>query len=331
MNRPSMLVALGVAALSLSLAGCPKGLPGVGGGGGAVDPNSCSGYDAAGEVGLKVKAFLGATAQLDAKVRETEAIVKNSCIIMGKELQMAPGDLEGDTKSVCTRVINTIDENMKVAIKADAKLNVEYKPAVCTVDAQASAKAAAECEAKAEADVSVTCEGTCSGTCKGECEGTAGTGGSEGQCNGVCKGSCEGSCEGNAEVEASAECKASAEVKASVEVQCTEPELKIEAEASAVVDASKAEMTLKALRTGLPKILSVKARLKPLQAAIKGWAATAKDLAKSAKDIGQKFGNQVLCISGQLTAAAGMVAGLTASVDVQVEVSVSASASAGVE
>lgn len=333
MNR--LLLSLGLVAITTALTGCPKGLPGRGGSG-AVDPNSCGNYSTT-DTGRKIKAFLTATADLETTVVETEKVVKQSCIMMGNELGMGAADLEGDTKSVCTKVINTINDNLKVSIKADAKLNVEYKPAVCTVDVQASAKAAAECEAKADADIEVKCEGTCSGTCEGKCdgkcEGTAGTGGSAGECNGQCEGTCEGNCsggcEGHADVNASAECKASAEVKASVDVQCTEPEFKIEAEASAVIDASKAEMTLKALRAGMPKLLSVKARLKPLQGAISVWASTAKGLAAEASQIASSFKDQAFCISGQLAAAASMVGNINASVSVSVEVSASASASAG--
>ena len=342
MNRSSrrlpILLTMGLAAITLTLTGCPKGgLPGMGGGSGGVDPNSC-GNISTNDTGRKLHAFLEATANLNTTVMETEKVVKQSCIIMGNELGMAAGDLEGETKSVCTKVINTINENLKVLIKADAKLDVEYTPAVCTVDIQATAKAAAECDARAEADIEVKCEGSCTGTCEGKCdgkcEGAAGTVGAAGECNGTCKGTCEGSCsggcDGSADVNASAECKASAEVKASVDVKCTEPELKINAEASAMIDTGKAEMTIKALRAGLPKLLSVKARLKPLQAAIKVWAKSAKNLAGEAGQIASSFKEQAMCISGQIAAAAGMVANINASVEVSVSVSVEASGSAGV-
>ncbi|MEZ4366902.1 MAG: hypothetical protein R2939_11505 [Kofleriaceae bacterium] len=332
-------LALGLVTL-LATAAC-GGLPGVpgvpGGSSGKVDPNTCGNY-ATSDTGRKLKAFLQATSDLNETVIETEKVVKQSCVMMGQELGMAAGQLEGDTKSVCTRVINTIDENMKVAIKADARLTVDYKPAVCTVNIDAAARAAAECEGKAQADVEVRCEGTCSGTCNGtcsgECHGSAGTGGSGGQCDGhcegTCSGSCSGGCEGNADVQASAQCKASAEVKASVDVTCTEAELEITADAGVVIDPSKAEMTINALKRGLPKLLSVRARLQPLKAAVSVWAKTAKDLASEAREIAQSFKDQFQCISGQIAAAAGMVANINASISVSVEVSASASASGGV-
>src|SRR5678815_3349272 len=124
---------------------------------------------------------------------------------------------------------------MKVAIKPNAKLNVKYKPAVCTVDVQAAAHAAAECEGKADADIAVKCDGGSSGKCNGKCEGT-------------CSGSCSGGCDGHADVDASAQCKADADVKASVDVQCTEPELDISLDAGLMIDASKAKLTINALK-----------------------------------------------------------------------------------
>jgi len=335
-------------AAALILTGCPKGgLPGgdkipgggkvPGGIGGGLDPDACGGY-AATDAGRKLKAFLSATQQLDATMQSTIEVVKTSCVMMGEELHMAPADLQGETKDVCNKVIATINDNMKVAIKPKAKLNVKYTPAVCTVDVQATAHAAAECEAKADADIGVKCEGsctgTCSGTCNGKCNGKAGTGGSGGQCNGTCEGtcggSCSGGCDGHADVDASAQCKADAEVKASVDVQCTEPSLEIDADAKIIVDASKLQMTIAALKKGLPKILSIRARMKPLQAAFKAWATAAAELKDIGKDLAQSFKDQALCITGQISAAVGMLARIQVNVEVSVEVSASASGSAGI-
>jgi hypothetical protein len=335
---------LAVLTATMMLAGCPKGgVPGSGdlpGGGkvpGGIPGGDCGEY-ATNDAGRKIKAFLDATKQLDATVKQTVDVVGESCRMMGQELQMSAGDLDGDTKTVCNKVIATIKDNLKVAIKPKAKLKIDYKPAVCTVDISATAKAAAECEAKAEADVKVRCEGSCSGTCNGTCNGNcagkAGTGGSGGQCNGQCEGTCEGSCsggcEGSADVEASAECRASAEVKASADVQCTEPELNIEADAKIIVDKAKAEMTIAALKRGLPKLLSVQARMRPLGAAFKTWAKSVADLKGVVGDLKSALGDAYLCVSAQLTAAFGMLPSIQVNVEVSVEVSASASGSAGI-
>ena len=112
---------------TLMLAGCPKGgipggkdLPGggkiPGGLGGGLDPDACTGL-ASTDPGRKLRAFLEATKQLDATMQATVDVVKTSCVMMGEELKMAPGDLQGDAKPVCERVITQIRDNMKVAIK----------------------------------------------------------------------------------------------------------------------------------------------------------------------------------------------------------------------
>jgi hypothetical protein len=249
--------------------------------------------------------------------------------MIGQEIGMIPADLEGETKDVCAKVYGQVRDNMKVAFKGKAALKVTYKPAVCRVNVEAQAKAAAECEGKASADIKASCQGTCRGRCDGTCAGKAGTGGSGGECNGQCNGTCRGQCEGHAEVDASAQCKADASVKASLDMQCTEPELKIEADARLVVDKAKAEATLKGLRAGLPKILSVKARLAPMKYAAQNVVATAAEL----KDMGPAFLNsfkdQAMCISGQVAAAVNAAASIQANVSVSVEVSASASGTIG--
>jgi hypothetical protein len=260
----------------------------------------------------------------------TVDVVRTSCVMMGEELRMTPSELKGDTKILCNAVLTKIKDNMKVAIKPKAKLDVKYKPAVCTVDVQATARAAAECEGKAEADIGAKCSGTCNGTCNGKCDGKAGTGGSGGQCNGVCEGTCSGGCDGHADVNASAQCKAEAEVKAGIDVQCTEPELTIDLDAKMMVDTATAEMTISALKKGLPKILSIRARMKPLQAAFTSWAKAAAELKDVGKDLASSFQDQALCISGQIGAAVGMLASIQVNVEVSVEVSASASGSAGI-
>jgi len=142
-----------------------------------------------------------------------------------------------------------------------------------------------------------------------ECEGSAsaGTGGSSG----------------------GGQCKAAAAVKASLDVKCTEPELSIEADAKLVVDKSKLEMTLKALRNGLPRLLSVKARLEPLTSATEQWAKTANELAAMGPKFTQSFADQATCIGFQLAAVGKAATRIQANVHVSVTVTASASATAG--
>jgi hypothetical protein len=251
---------------------------------GEVDPNTCGNY-AAVDAGRKLKVFLQATKDLDTATIETAKVVKQSCIMMGQELGMPGSDLEGETKDICDKVIATYQGNLKVSLKAKAKLTVKYKPAVCTVDAQLQAKAGAECSGGA----------------------TAGTGGSG----------------------AGGQCAAAAKVKASLAVQCTEPELTISADAKLALDKSKLEMTLKALRDGLPKLLSIKARMEPIEAATQEFVRSASELAAMGPKFTQSFADQATCIGFQLSAVAKASTRIQANVSVSVSVSASASASAG--
>jgi hypothetical protein len=290
-----LLLATALVALTAAT-GCPKGgVPGMPAKPGAlenaptsmpsgeVDPNTCGNY-AAVDAGRKFKAFLQATKDLQTTTEETVKVVKQSCVMMGQELGMPAPDLQGETNDVCARVITTYQNNLKVTLKAGARLTVKYKPAVCTVDAGLQAKAMAECQGGA----------------------TAGTGGNS----------------------AGGQCKAAAGVKASLAVQCTEPELTITAEAKVVVDKSKLEMTLKALRDGLPRLLSIKARLEPLQAAVADWVKAATELKEMGPKFAQSFADQAMCITGQVAAVANAATHIQANVSVSVSVSASASATA---
>ncbi|HLL24834.1 MAG TPA: hypothetical protein VK427_22025 [Kofleriaceae bacterium] len=335
-----MLVAL--------LAGCPKGgkgpgglgvpgggvpgggnVPGgLGGSSGMVDPDSCGNY-AGSEAGRRFKAFLEAMQDMQKQSEEVVKVVKQSCVILGTEIGMIPADLEGETKEVCARVYGEVDKNMKVVVKGKAAFKIKYKPAVCTVDVQASAKAAAECEGKATADIKASCSGRCQGKCNGTCAGKAGTGGNAGECNGECKGTCEGKCDGHADVNASAQCKAQASVKASADINCTEPELDVALDAKLVVDKSKAEKMVKGFKEALPKIFSVKARLEPLRFAAQNLVSASAELKNMGGKFVSSFKDQAMCITGQVAAAAKAAGSIQANVSVSVEVSASASGSVG--
>jgi hypothetical protein len=247
---------------------------------------------------------------------------------MAKELGASA---EGSNKEVCDRVMAQLKEDLSAGIKANAKLDIKYKPAVCTVNVQAAASATAQCEAKAEADVAVTCEGTCSGTCNGACDGKCSAGTSaqcKGQCSGTCKGSCSGGCSGHADVDASAECEAKGEVSASAEMECTPAELTVAADAAVVVDKPRADRAIAAMKAGLPAILTVSAKVKVLKGAIETWVKTAQGVTAAGKELAGQFKDQALCLTAQLSAAGAAIGQIQASFSFSVEVSVEASASA---
>lgn len=324
-----------VASLAL-VAACPGGTPGLpdkpdipGQNAGKVDPNACGNYAQA-EGGAKIKAFLEATVQLQEIVFEAENYLKETCVAMAGELGVSP---DGDTKTVCGAVEASLKEHMQVGLKAGAKLEVEFQPAVCEVDVNLAAKVAAKCEGSASADVGATCQGGCSGTCKGSCEGECaggadggGAGGEcNGECSGVCNGECSGSCDGHADVNASAACKADAEVEANATAKCTPPDITVNASAGIVADKSKLDAAIAAIKVGLGKLLAAQARAaKPLKAAVTSWAKATTELKGSAK----AFGDSALCLSQQLGAAANLVGKIKASLDVQVSFSASVSATA---
>jgi hypothetical protein len=96
-----------------------------------------------------------------------------------------------------------------------------------------------------------------------------------------------------------------------------------------VLDTSKAELTLAAIRNGMPKMLSIQARLRPLQAAATTWAKSARELGAASGELAQSFKDQALCISGQISGAVSAIAHIEASINVSVSVSASASGSVG--
>ena len=311
-----------------SVPGSDKVPGGLAGASGEVDPNTCGNY-AASDAGRKLHDFLVATKQVAQTADETVKVVKESCVMMGHELGMSDADLGGDTSAVCDKVWATIKDNMKVSLKAKAGWHIKVQPAVCKVNVDAEAEAAAKCEGKASADVGASCSGVCHGKCDGTCSGKAGTGGSSGECNGQCGGTCHGSCEGHADVKASAQCRASAQVHASADVDCQPAKVDVGFDAKLVVDKSKAQATVKALEAGLPKLLSVKARLEPLQAAVEVWADSAKELKDMGPKFAQSFKDQAMCISGQIAAAASLISNVQLNVTVSVHVSAEASGSVG--
>ena len=172
--RHSRILSVALAAASLAaMSGCPKKLPGgvpgapnvpnvPGGGTSEVDPNTCGNY-AVSDAGRRLHAFLEATAELQAAVKETEQVEKTSCVMMGQELQMPGGDLEGTTQDVCARVFTTLKDDLKVKVAKQPPIVVELKPAVCTVDADVEAKAAAECNGSASGGATAGTGGSAAG------------------------------------------------------------------------------------------------------------------------------------------------------------------------
>jgi hypothetical protein len=319
-----------LAALLITSCGPVPGEPGrPGGGGRGLNPDACGRIDTS-DVGRKLYAFLVASAELDTATRDLESTVKRTCQRMATELAVST---DGDTATVCDRMLKALDENLEVSVSTEQRLVTRTKPPVCTTKVDFAAEVAAQCEASASANVEVHCQGQCSGSCAGACDGTCETQGADGscdgRCDGVCRGSCSGGCDGYADVQASAECKATAEVRANLKTECTEAEVEVVTENVTVVDASKLDRAVKAIQVGMPALLTAGARAKIVARAVGHWATTGARLAKSGKTLLKELGDRGVCVTAQLAAAVAASARISARIDVSIRVSASVSASAG--
>lgn len=158
--RPLLLSSLVVA---LASAGCGH-VPGVPGGGGNVNPDSC-GLASASDVGAKLHAFLQATKDLQDTTAGFQVTLKASCNGMATELGI-PEDNKSDAKAVCDKVFAKVQDNLKTGLKGGAHLKATITPGHCEVSASASASASAACSGGASA-------GTGGSSAGGECEAAA--------------------------------------------------------------------------------------------------------------------------------------------------------------
>ncbi len=317
-----------------SLPGGAK-LPSIGGtklpGGGKLpgSPVDC-GDLGSGSAGVKIKAFLAATAEVDKATAALEGSVRGACRDMAKALDISD---DGNTKAVCNRVAAEIKTSLRVGVKSRNAVAIRYEPAVCKVEAEFTAQAAAKCEGRARADVKVTCSGRCSGTCNGACAGTCESKNARGQCQGTCQGTCRGDCSGDcsgsANVDGSAECKASASAEGNVRAKCTEPKLDVKVDSKTVVDASRIARVEKALKVGLPALLSANAKAKLVGSSVKAWAGTARRLSGGGAALVKQLGARSMCVAGELAAAAKVATQVNVRVSVSVQASASVSGAAG--
>jgi hypothetical protein len=318
--------------------GCPTPPPKAAGGGGGdakvakgVQPDACGKLDGS-DVGRKAYAFLQASAELDQASIELEGTVHEACERMAQELQIA---VDGDTETLCNRVSVELNNSLEVSVSEEQRLVTRTKPAVCTTELDFAAEVVATCEAKIQSDITVRCEGQCGATCTGACDGTcsatAADGSCAGTCDGVCQGSCSGSCQGTGSVTASAECKASAEVRAGIRTTCTEPEIEVVTENVTVVDATRLNRAIAAIKIGVPVLLQSAAKAKIVGKAFVHWSKTAVSLAGASGKLFKDLGSRGICVGIQLAAAVAASARISARIDVSIKVSAKVSASAGAE
>ena len=164
------------------------------------------------DVDVKVKAFVEASAELQAVGESIKADVKLACVNMAKDLGETDtwSDDDSDTAisndqktGACDVVAAKIDAIMTAGDQAGADFGLAISGGECTVDVDTQAS----CETACQTDVTCT-EGTvetrctpgeltgqCDTTCKAEatCEGHADV---AANCMGACEADCEGSCAG---------------------------------------------------------------------------------------------------------------------------------------
>ncbi len=333
-------VRFGLVLVVLSLVGCPppqggKTTPEGGAATRPVRPDACGKIDTT-DAGRKMYAFLVATANLDRQVTDLNRTAKRACLAMAAELKLPDAQIKGDTAFVCKNVATAIRDNLAAAgqVSQEAKFEVVYKPAECTVNMDVAAEVTAQCQAQAIANVSVMCQGTCSGTCAGDCVGTCAVKGPDGkcagQCQGTCKGSCSGSCDGSADVQADVECEAAAEIRANVEATCTDPVTEVRYTPTQYKDPEKAAMVERAVQKGLPGLLLVAAKIQgPVAQAVATWGRATVQLFQAGGKVVDALGDAAACVLIEIGAAFQAVARIEVEVQITVEASVEVGGACG--
>jgi hypothetical protein len=329
----------GVVVLALSMLGCPAppkgGSQPSGGGVRPVQPDACGKIDTT-DAGRKLYAFLVATAELDKQVIELNKTAKRACLSMAAELRLPAAQIGGTTAFVCKNVATAMRDALAAAgqVEQEAKFEVVYKPAECTVNMDVAAQVVASCEGSASATATVMCEGSCGGTCRGDCIGTCAVKGPDGkcagQCTGTCKGSCSGSCDGSADVQADVECEAAAEIRANLEATCTDPVTEVRYTPTQYKDPEKAKMVERAVQKGLPGLLLVAAKLQgPVAQAFATWSKATVQLFQAGGKVVDALGDAAACVLVEIGAAFAAVARIEVSVQVSVEASVEVGGACG--
>ncbi|HWL88307.1 MAG TPA: hypothetical protein VNO21_21030 [Polyangiaceae bacterium] len=238
-------------------AGLTSAIPGGAGGGACPDLSSAdavgkvdfvSEFKVAKENGLKLKAGLQASAEIQAFSAKLDADLKGACGGLAKDLGHS-GDFKTG-EDACKAAGNALGA-AKAKLGAKARLQIDTTPPRCeaslSVVADCAAKCdatvtpgsakvecepgklsgscSAECSGSCELKGSAKCDGTCEGSCdasfKGACGGTC-----NGKCdgkntNGTCNGTCEGNCSANAKGSCNGKCGGSCELKAKAKCEGT--------------------------------------------------------------------------------------------------------------
>jgi hypothetical protein len=185
--------------------------------------------DAANEV--KLKAVLGATAELKSFADSVETDLKTACTGLAADLGN-PGPFDS-ADAACKGAIKVMGD-VKAKLGGSFTVKLDIQPPECRASLDAYASCAGGCDATIKpGEAKVECEpgklsGTCSAQCTGSCDLSAAAK-CDGSCSGTCdatmKGSCGGKCNGKCDGKASngASCSGTCEGKcdANVEGSCS--------------------------------------------------------------------------------------------------------------
>ena len=254
------------------------------------------------------------------------------------DIKATPPKCTGGTLEISCKGGCTAEAGASVKCEGSCEANCEGS---CTaqggVDCQG--KCEGTCEAKAGVNGSgAQADGTCKGTCKGTCSvtppGVKCSGTCQGKCSGSCKAQagasvkCDGKCdadfepvsctggklEGGCKVEA--KCEGNCNASASAKAECTPPELKIVANASAQGNV-KINALIDTLKVNLPKLIVV------AQARGQAFLSTTGVVAEGGASIagsGKLDVKGTACLVAAGAAAAAAIKDMTSSVEASVKI-----------
>jgi hypothetical protein len=151
------------------------------------------------DVAAKIKAGVGAAAEMQALSAKIDADLTTACGNLAKDLGEA-GSYK-NAQEACNAA-NKALAAAKAKLGAKAEIKLEATEPHCGVDVNVYADCAGHCDATVKPGAAeIKCEGgklqgTCTGQCEGECEASAAAACS-GECSGSCDAAIKGSCSGN--------------------------------------------------------------------------------------------------------------------------------------
>jgi len=223
------------------IANCGGAMPSMPGGGGLPGAGNCPDmakieaiesfdfgkeFSLKADVAAKIKAGVGAAAEIQALNAKIETDLLTACGNLAKDLG-GTGDYK-DGKDACDAAMKVMGE-VKAKMGASAKISLDFEEPKCGMDIKAYGECSGHCDATVKPGEVPKCEGgklqgTCSAKCSGSCEMSA-SAACSGECSGSCdaeiKGSCSGTCDGKCDGKATTKGASGANCAGTCEGKCT--------------------------------------------------------------------------------------------------------------